>query len=305
MYREKINIIMFGASGGGESFISHVNNNDSEYNILAVADNDEKKHNTIFNGYPVIAPEEISQFEYDKIIITSGFFMEIMEQLLDGLEIDPLKVKLAPKSMVGLNKSYRPFEDEKTLTLARSVLLYITDILEDNNITYFIDHGTLLGMVRDGDIIPWDDDIDISIQEGDIDKTILCMKESMLKMPMNEELEWTASIYYQDDNIPNSIEIAFDSDNKMGMKRFPISIKSISFQEGLAIQRVTYAPEYHFKTQQYISYGDKKLAVPYDYEEYLKFHYGEWRRPKKDNSWLDINNYKKPDVKYRKEILSQ
>ncbi len=41
-------------------------------------------------------------------------------------------------------------------------------ILRNNNIRYFIICGTLLGSVREGEMIPWDDDIDIGILEEDL-----------------------------------------------------------------------------------------------------------------------------------------
>ena len=47
-------------------------------------------------------------------------------------------------------------------------LLYITDkILNENNVEYFADGGTLLGMARNHGLIPWDDDADIQIWETD------------------------------------------------------------------------------------------------------------------------------------------
>jgi phosphorylcholine metabolism protein LicD len=48
----------------------------------------------------------------------------------------------------------------------------LTKYLDDNNITYWIIGGTLLGSVRHGDIVPWDDDVDIGILEKDFDKLI-------------------------------------------------------------------------------------------------------------------------------------
>ena len=43
-------------------------------------------------------------------------------------------------------------------------------ILRENRIRYFIIGGTLLGSVRDGKFIPWDDDADIGILNEDLDK---------------------------------------------------------------------------------------------------------------------------------------
>ena len=53
-----------------------------------------------------------------------------------------------------------------------NLLKILTEYLNENNITYWIIGGTLLGSVRHGDIIPWDDDVDIGILEKDFDKLI-------------------------------------------------------------------------------------------------------------------------------------
>ena len=288
-------IIVFGASSGGEAFIS---NNDN-YEIVAIADNDEKKQGKTLCGYPIISPSEIMNYEYEYIIIASSFIFQIRKQLLNEFKIDPNKIKEVPKSMIGTKKTYRPFEDKHTIDLARNVLLTVVEILEEKEIRYFIDHGTLLGIVRDGDIIPWDDDIDISIHEDDIDKTVCQIKRNISKLPNYKELNWNISIYYGDKHNPELILLTFIVDESQKFNSFHISLEVNHFVDGLVVQSLTYAPEYHFKTSEDIEYRGKLISVPYDYKKYLEFHYGDWKTPKKDISFSDISNYKEPKPTYK------
>ena len=51
------------------------------------------------------------------------------------------------------------------------LLLFIDKLARENNLSYFILYGTLLGAVRhNGGIIPWDTDADLCIDEKDADQ---------------------------------------------------------------------------------------------------------------------------------------
>jgi lipopolysaccharide cholinephosphotransferase len=64
--------------------------------------------------------------------------------------------------------------DKETLFKLRNVMLELLNkfvqICEENNLTYFLAYGTLLGAVRHKGFIPWDNDIDVAMPRDDYEK---------------------------------------------------------------------------------------------------------------------------------------
>ncbi len=50
------------------------------------------------------------------------------------------------------------------------ILIKIDEICKNENLTYYLAYGTLIGAIRHKGIIPWDDDIDIMMPRPDYDK---------------------------------------------------------------------------------------------------------------------------------------
>jgi lipopolysaccharide cholinephosphotransferase len=56
-------------------------------------------------------------------------------------------------------------------------LAIVDEICRENNLSYWLDGGTLIGALRHGQPIPWDDDMDICVPKEDFDKLIPLIHE--------------------------------------------------------------------------------------------------------------------------------
>ena len=73
------------------------------------------------------------------------------------------------------------YDDETLQHLQKVQMMIFKDfvkICEDNDLTYFIYGGSLLGAVRHGGFIPWDDDVDVIMFRKDFDKLNEIMKKN-------------------------------------------------------------------------------------------------------------------------------
>ncbi len=177
--------------------------------------------------------------------------------------------------------------------IALEILKDVTDLLDKNNIPYWLEGGTLLGIIREDRLLPWDNDLDISITEDYYDKTINLVKELNYRVRFKE---------FQKDDKPF----------KKGVKRL-IKIRNrkfIFFRGEVALDIFI---KFKKDDQYFWQVGDKKKSVdssyykelikykfnskdyliPKLYKEYLTYRYGDWKTPVKEwNTFTDDNAIK-------------
>lgn len=90
----------------------------------------------------------------------------------------------------------------------------IKGICDGNNLTYWLDFGTLLGAVRHGGYIPWDSDIDTSMLREDFYKVIPLLKEKYKDTEI-EVREFGYTNHFQ-------IRIQPKNDDTYGVDIFPV-----------------------------------------------------------------------------------
>lgn len=286
-------VVLFGAGEAGRFFCEKYAD---RYDILAVLDNDTRKQGQQFCGVPVVAPNTLCDFAYDNIIVTSIFVHQIQQQLITELGVPEDRIFFSPKEVID-SKSGRPFSDPETLNLAREMLLFLSKILEGCGLRFFIDHGTLLGIVRDGDLLPWDDDVDISVMAEEAEKVIRCIRDHYEHLPRVDQVRWQVILGVEEERLglePRNLFLSLVPGDLNGIRQFNVDLSFIHIEGDRAIQMINDSPAEYFLSVDYIDFCGKKVGAPKNYRDYLTFHYGDWRVPKQQISFHDILNFAEP-----------
>lgn len=210
-------------------------------------------------------------------------------------------------------------------------LQWIVNLFNDNNITYWLDSGTLLGIIRDGCLIKGDNDIDIGMWADDFDKIkILLLSNNMYKQKtyafkhhffkiklFNSDHKYKIDINFfrKEENYswcPQAYPIFIQNPQKLLQKiTFPIIAKlkskwpySIDYDNILwkyfHLMGVWWIPNKYFDN---LTNLEGNLTIPKNYQDYLSFRYGNWKVKNTDwDFWLDDNAIKHNVFQYVKKL---
>lgn len=281
---EKIKTLLFGAGDGSKQYrINEAKNR----TFLAYIDNNPDKHNTKLDNLIIISPLEIKTYNFDEIVITTQWANEVYKQLINELKIDKHKIVLPAKSLL---KKPQPFRNNDTMVLARKIIKVFSTRAIENKIPLSLDFGTLLGIIRDDDIIPWDDDIDFALPYSFATNIETWLLETVALV--NTSIIWTIDKQIDKDNKIVSYQIKFNNNAKF--KNFTTSITFRENQGEYSIHLSSlgqwYAPIKHFDTLDKIKWQDSIVQIPFDVKNYLTFVYGNWEQVNRNMTMTDYNN---------------
>ncbi len=163
----------------------------------------------------------------------------------------------------------------------------IKDILDKEDLTFWLAFGTLLGAVRNKDWIPYDDDVDFYMYEED-----LLPKYDILKDKFISEgfifRDWKKSRgtklnLYRHKQLCTIDALALDPSYKNNKYRLT---KRWQF------------PKKHFEQFGDIEFRGMNFRVPFPPEDFLSFIYRDWKTP------INPKNSSKPD-KWRNKKIRQ
>lgn len=290
--------------GSGQGAIKFLEKYISTINIVGVLDNDIKKHGNLFEGVLISKPEDIATFEYDQIIIATQWAKSVYSQLTQELNIESSKIVIPAK--VDIKRVKRPFENKEGRELARNIVKCFSTTAREHSIPLVLDFGTLLGIVRDNDIIEWDDDVDFSI--ASFDNTV--DYESWIKYTLAKIKSPVKFEYHMKKDSKETVNYAiYLNEKECKDKNFECFYTSITFRKligdnyiHLPSAGMWYSPKKHFNSFELFNWQDVEVQVPYSYKEYLTFLYGDWETPKKDITMNDYANLGDTSFSDLKEI---
>jgi phosphorylcholine metabolism protein LicD len=209
--------------------------------------------------------------------------------------VPQIKVEVLPARLIKpmqLKNSHRQGQT------AVDLLLMLSENLTLHKVPHYIDAGTLLGVYRDNALIPWDDDLDFSVNADFLDHSIKVIEQLLPKMFEITGVTWTLHQYINQQTygavpigairalklLPNDSRETFP-----GIDFFVKYIQGQNMDYCLA-SRGFRMPSRHFSHTHSHEFSGGLVCLPNAVEDYLTGHYGDWRTPQKDWSLSDIKS---------------
>ena len=194
--------------------------------------------------------------------------------------------------------------------LALKNLRDVKEILDRAGVRYWLDGGTLLGAVRDGKFIPWDDDIDLGTLSSSMDKIIplfpefqkkrfhISFNKYYLKFTRNSIKVDISTYQIQDEYARIVWKIMWP---EMIRHTLRIIENALTYKTYARLREVLFVwvsylkerssskfypvsvPKHYYERLGHIEFYEMKFNTPFPVDSYLELRFGkDWKIPRKD-----------------------
>lgn len=159
--------------------------------------------------------------------------------------------------------------------LVKEIFHDVVDVLEKNEVKYWLDYGTLLGAVRGGDFIEGDSDADLSI----MDKDKILFRELMIKLCEEKGYSFGGQFNGAGLQICHPINRRAHIDIFFWVEKGDM-LDRVSYVKGTDERKGRGFPAEWVKLLSVVMIDGKYCCAPNDPEAFCKFRYGkDWRTP--------------------------
>jgi len=186
----------------------------------------------------------------------------------------------------------------KNLKRAKRILYDVIELLDKYKIEYHLEGGTLLGLVRDKDLLPWDHDVDISIPKDKVESFLRLRRKLLFKgykISTRRSRRNFGPIVKGDYSVLKVKPIGFYllymvcRKAKKNLIVLDVFIKTMdkSYAYWQASNKVMRVDAKYYKSFETVDALGKEFRVPFEYKNYLTEKYGDWSITVKE--WNCIN----------------
>jgi len=183
----------------------------------------------------------------------------------------------------------------KNVDIALKMLHDVCTELEKKKADYWLEGGTLLGVIRENRLLPWDNDMDISMYIKDRMKLVKVAIILWLKGYRISTRFYNRNMGPFKKGELRMIKVRnFEKFRKKGEVMLDIFLKRKVGEEyfwtvGIKSPVLKSSPAHFYDKLTTVNFDRKDYMIPDDYEGYLTYRYGDWKKQVK--TW----NFKKDD----------
>lgn len=212
--------VIFGAGRGAESLLAL---KPEGFQFIAVVDNDSCIWGQSIGDFEIDRPSRLPELDFDCLVVSTGWIHEIESQLEAEFSIPKSKIFFPPKAWLAgqilLDVGLREF--------AETSLSSLFSWSVQNGVFLMPQFGTLLGIVRSGNLIPWDNDVDLMVHQDHVEAVlhqfgqfggfglVEVVHESLEREHRTVPVRVETSVQIEDRALPVSIDVLIEKGDEV------------------------------------------------------------------------------------------